>query len=155
VADIADLTAAAAAGDLAKVEAILAEAPALLNMKDGEGATALHYAAFHARQDVVRWLVSQGADINARDSRFGATPSGWAIEYLRELGGCLGMEMEDVLVAIQRGDVAWLKRLLHRTPALADCADAHGTALVEHAASSGTPEVRTLFEEARRRRTRG
>jgi ankyrin repeat protein len=105
VPDIADLTASTAAGDLATIRAILAEAPVLLNAPDGEGATALHYAAFCARQDVVRWLVSQGADINARDNRFGATPTGWAIEYLRELGGCLGMEMEDVLVAIQQGDV--------------------------------------------------
>src|SRR5262245_33232238 len=112
MADVADLTAAAAGGDLAKVRAILASEPDLLNRKDRDGATALHYAALHGQQEVVRWLVSQGADINARDARFGATPAGWAIEYLRELGGCLGMEVEDVLVAIKRGDIEWLKRFL-------------------------------------------
>ena len=35
---------------------------------------------------IVRLLVQQGADINARDTEFGATPAGWAIEYLREMG---------------------------------------------------------------------
>lgn len=155
MADIADLTAAAAAGDLPRVRAILAEAPGLLNTKNGEGATALHYAAFNARQEMVRWLVSAGADINARDDRFGATPTGWAIEYLRELGGCLGMEIDDAVVAIQRADVDWLRRFLGRTPALAECTDAHGTALPEHAASSGSADVERLVEEARRRRTKG
>jgi hypothetical protein len=155
MAEVAEFTAAAAAGDLPKVRATLAEAPRLLNMKDGDGATALHHAAIHAHQEVVRWLVSQGADVNARDERFGATPTGWAIEYLRELGGCLGMEIEDVVLAMQRSEVDWLKRFLDRTPALVECVDRQGTPLLEHAASSGVAEIRALFYEAIRRRKKG
>jgi hypothetical protein len=153
MADVSELTVAAAAGDLAKVRDILAVTPALLDAKDGEGATALHYAALNGRQEVVRYLVGQGANVNARDDRFNATPTGWAIEYLRELDGCLGMEIEDVLAAIRQGDIGWLARFLGRTPALATCADTSGKPLVQHARETGNEAIRQLFEEARRRST--
>jgi ankyrin repeat protein len=151
--DASALIAAAAAGDLARVREILADAPSLIGERDGEGATALHHAALHGRQDVVRFLIAQGADANARDGRFGATPAGWAIEYLREQGGCLAMEIEDVLLAIRQGDVWWLRRFLDRTPALARCADGEGAPLSRHAAASGNPDIRRLFEEATRCRS--
>lgn len=44
----------------------------------------------------VQELVRQGAEINATDVEFGATPTGWAIEYLRELGGVLAIELNDL-----------------------------------------------------------
>jgi hypothetical protein len=37
------------------------------------------------------FLHESAADINARDDRFDATPAGWAIEYLRGLGGLLAI----------------------------------------------------------------
>lgn len=37
-------------------------------------------AAFGGHRDVVQALVEQGAEINAGDGQFGATPAGWAIE---------------------------------------------------------------------------
>jgi hypothetical protein len=151
MADASDFVKAAAVGDLSKVREILADQPSLLNAKNGEGATALHSAALNARRDVVRYLVAQGADVNARDDRFGATPTGWSIEYLRELGGCLAIEIEDALAAIRQNDAAWLGRFLRRTPALAECADAKGKPLVTHAAESGNAEIQRLFDEVRRR----
>lgn len=153
--DASEFVAAAAAGDLAKVRELLAATPSLLNTKDGEGAIALHHAALSGRQEVVRYLVAQGADVNARDDRFDATPTGWAIEYLRELGGCLAIEIEDVLLTIRQRDVERLGRFLTRTPALARCADAQGKALLQHAAETGNADIRRLFEEATRRPTRG
>jgi len=45
---------------------------------------------------VVEFLVQYGAEINAIDAEFGATPTGWAIEYLREMGGFLGIELADL-----------------------------------------------------------
>ena len=153
MADASELAAAAAAGDLPKVREILSETPSLLNAKDGEGATALHYATLNAKQETVRYLVSQGADVNARDDRFDATPTGWAIEYLRELGGCLAIEIEDVLAALRQGDLGWLRHFLARTPALAECTDAQGKTLLQHAMETGNADIQRLFEEARRRRT--
>src|ERR1700754_780049 len=94
-------------GNLEQVKALLQSNPALVNQYDETGATPLHYAAFHAQQSIVKFLVENGAEINSRDAAFGATPTGWAIEYLRELGGHLAIELEDLSYAIQQGDVKW------------------------------------------------
>ncbi|HEY6945312.1 MAG TPA: hypothetical protein VI431_09255 [Candidatus Acidoferrum sp.] len=61
--------------------------------------------------------------MNARDGRFDATPSDWAIHYLRELGGLLAVEIEDVLHAIRTHDAAWAHRLVKRHPALINAVD--------------------------------
>jgi hypothetical protein len=74
------------AADRARLREPLASDPALVRARDEEGATALHYAAEAGHRDMVRLLLENGAAINARDDRFGATPTGWAIEYLRGLG---------------------------------------------------------------------
>ena len=82
--DFERLIEAAKRGDLADVRAILtAHGHAELvnlNQRDPSGATALHHAAFGGHRSVVHELVSHGADINATDSQFGATPAGWAID---------------------------------------------------------------------------
>src|SRR5579859_6877330 len=100
--------------------------PDLVQAKDETGATALHYAAFGGHRDAVRLLVEAGADINASDGQFGATPAGWAIEYLREMGGFLGIELSDFAWAIERGDVECVARLLTRFPRLCHAKDTHG-----------------------------
>ena len=43
-----------------------------------EGQTALHTAAWNGDLDLVRRLVSLGADLDARDGRFGGRPVDWA-----------------------------------------------------------------------------
>lgn len=62
-----------------------------------------------------------------------STPAGWAIEYLRGLGGFLAMEIEDVILAIRQGDVGWVRRFLTRMPALARCRDGSDKPLLQHA----------------------
>ena len=144
---------AVASGDLQRVRELLAMSPALANAKDREGATPLHYAAFNGNQELARFLVEQGADVNARDDRFGATPAGWAIEYLRGLGGFLGMEIDDMILAIRQGDIGWVRRLLTRLPAFAGCRDGSGKPLLQHAEESGCPDIARLFREAASRST--
>src|SRR5205814_6193433 len=102
--------------------------PELVRARDETGATALHYAAFGGHRDAVRILVEAGADINAVDGQFTATPAGWAIEYLREMGGFLGIELADFGHAIETDDVEWAARFLKRFPALRRATDTKGRA---------------------------
>jgi ankyrin repeat protein len=81
--------------DMDQIKTILDEDGKLVNAYDETGATALHYAAFDELRDIVQLLLDRGAEINSRDSQFGATPAGWAIEYLRERGGYLDTELSD------------------------------------------------------------
>ena len=116
--DFERLLEAAKRGVLEEVEALVKDDTELVHGRDGSGATALHYAAFGGHCKVVEFLVQHGAEINAIDGEFGATPTGWAIEYLREMGGFLGIELADLAFAIERGDVDWVKRFLTRFPGL-------------------------------------
>jgi ankyrin repeat protein len=81
----------------------------VVNERDASGAAALHYAAFNGHRGIAKLLVERGADVNNRDSEFGATPAGWTIEHLRELGGHLAIELEDLAYAIQTHDRKWVR----------------------------------------------
>jgi hypothetical protein len=144
----AGLFSAVASRDAEQVRELLASSPGAAKAKDEQGATALHYAALNGDRETAGLLLRHGAEVNARDDRFGATPAGWAIEYLRETGGLLAVEIEDVLFAIRHGDVRWVRRFLTRLPALARARDAQGKALSEHAAESSNDEIAGLFESA-------
>ncbi len=139
---------AAKRGDLADVRAIFtAHNPAaFINQRDPSGAIVVHYAAFGGHCLVVEELVSHGADINATDSKFGATPAGWAIEYPREMGGFLGIELNDFAHAIRQGDVEWVKRFLRRFPALRAACDTQGKPFKLMAHESGNRGIAELFE---------
>ena len=145
MSELARLIEAAKQGDLEGVKAVLRDNPELINQKDASGAAALHYATFGGYRPVVQELVRRGADVNIRDGKFGATPTGWALEYLRELGGFLGIEMEDLAHAIRRGEVEWVTRFLRRFPALSGASDASGRSLKLLARESGHQEIADLF----------
>jgi ankyrin repeat protein len=131
--------------DVDQVATILDEDGHLVNAYDEMGATALHCAAFDGFREVVQLLLDRGAEINRRDSQFGATPAGWAIEYLRERGGYLGIELSDFAYAIELGDVRWVARFLRRFPALRQATDINGKSFRELAEESGNREVMALF----------
>lgn len=65
-------------------------------------------------------LLDNGAEINKADGQFGATPTGWAIEYLRERGGFLAIELNDLANAVEHGDAKWVVRFLKRFPPFAN-----------------------------------
>ncbi|HEY2471778.1 MAG TPA: ankyrin repeat domain-containing protein [Terracidiphilus sp.] len=144
--DFENLITAAREGSVEDARTVLQHRPELINNLDAAGATALHYAAFGGHCELVRLLIENGAYINARDAKFGATPAGWAIEYLREMGGLLGIEISDLAHAIQQGDVAWTARFLKRFPKLGEALDTGGTPLRVLAEQSGNPEIIRLFE---------
>jgi hypothetical protein len=54
--------------------------PADPNLRDDEGATPLHHAAWAGNIELIARLLAAGADPTITDLRFGATPLGWA-EY--------------------------------------------------------------------------
>lgn len=145
MANLTSFMAAVTDGDAAAVEAMLAADPALARRRDADGATPLHHAAFAARYDVVDALLAAGADLNARDATHGATPGGWALHRLRERGALLAVEIDDVAFALERGDDAWVRRLVARHPALAAAADREGRPLAAHPRVRDTPELAALF----------
>jgi ankyrin repeat protein len=140
---------ASARGDLQQARSILQSHPELIDQKDAAGATALHYAAFNGHRAMVEFLVQQGANINATDTQFNATPAGWAIEYMREMGAFLSIELADFAHAIRTDNFEWTARFLERFPALRHAHDTHGTAFGELAAHSENPRIVRLFESGR------
>jgi ankyrin repeat protein len=146
MSDFERLIEAAKSGNVTDVRAIAEQHAQLIKQRDKLGATALHHAAFGGHRDVVRVLVERGAEINAADSEFGATPAGWAIEYLREMGGFLAIELDDFGFAIQRGDIEWVARWLKRFPALQRASDTRGRLFRVLAMQCGNPKIAKLFE---------
>jgi ankyrin repeat protein len=75
------------------------------------GETALHAAAEAGQADTVRYLLSLGADVNARDERFSATPLAFATVGSGELAGQDGDWPATVRLLLDAGaspEGAWL-----------------------------------------------
>jgi ankyrin repeat protein len=64
----AEIHDAAKAGDLAKVQALVAKDTTLVNAKDETGRTPLHWACRGVHVEVVKFLAGRGADVDARDA---------------------------------------------------------------------------------------
>jgi ankyrin repeat protein len=146
MSDLEKMIEAVKQSDLERVRAILESDDRLANQRDESGATPLHYAALNGHRQIVQLLLERGADINSTDSQFGATPAGWAIEYLREMGGYLAIELDDLAYAIQLGDAKWVARFLKRFPSLRQASDTKGTPFQRLARESGNREIAGLFE---------
>jgi len=65
-------------GNLKGVQTMLDSGMAV-DVRGEAGATALHFASFCGRTDVVGLLVARQAPVDVRDSDYSATPLGWAI----------------------------------------------------------------------------
>ncbi len=139
------LFAAIRSGDVEGVRELLKSHRETATVRDSLGATPLHYATESGNREIVHALLDAGAEINARDLQFGATPAGWAIEYLRQRGALLAMEIEEVVHAIAKRDHGLVQRYLQRLPALQYAVDRTGKPLTEHAAASGNLEIVRLF----------
>jgi hypothetical protein len=145
VSDLENLIEAVKQGELERVRALLESDAGLARQKDESGATPLHYATLNGHRHIVQLLLERGADINSTDGQFGATPAGWAIEYLREKGGYLAIELDDLAYAIQCGDTPWAARFLKRFPSLRQARHTNGTPFQRLARESGNREIVNLF----------
>jgi ankyrin repeat protein len=141
-----DLFAAVRAGDYVQVCVILKHGRDAAMARDSDGATPLHYATEAGNRHIVDALLNAGADINARDAQFHATPTGWAIEYLRQRGGLLAIEIEDTLWAIASSNAHLVQRYVTRHPALRGAVGRDGVPLRVRAQESVSPEIRALFD---------
>jgi len=54
----------------------------ILYSPPGDGGTALHWAAFCGRDQLVEKLIEKGANVNQLDTNYQSTPCGWAIHVL-------------------------------------------------------------------------
>jgi ankyrin repeat protein len=61
------------ADDTAAAMRLLEQEPVLINGRDGQAWTPLHYAADHGRLDLMTWLIAHGADVHAAMNE-GETP---------------------------------------------------------------------------------
>ncbi|MBA4393533.1 MAG: hypothetical protein C0407_08275 [Desulfobacca sp.] len=67
-------------GDSVKVKSFLNTNPSLVNAKDHNGQTPLHWAANKGHIQIVKFLVSQGAQVTLKDN------TGWTpLEYAEEM----------------------------------------------------------------------
>lgn len=77
--------------DVAAAELVEPSFPDDPNIRDNDGATPLHHAAWNGDLDLIRRLLEAGADPDVTDHRYGTTPLGWAQHaYQTEAAAYLG-----------------------------------------------------------------
>lgn len=111
-----DVYAAAALGDIKKVQDYVDDQPDVVNQPGPGGATPLHFAK---NAQVTSYLIDQGADVNAADQR-GRTPLNWRSENGAVVNILLenGAQINDIFLACALGDVECVSRMLDADPAL-------------------------------------
>lgn len=74
--DVKLIMRAAKSGDAAAVSSLLAQNATLLDARDADESTALHFAAWKGHVEVAQVLLDAGADVNARNNNrhYGNTP---------------------------------------------------------------------------------
>jgi len=112
-----DVHAAARLGMLDTLRELLAADPTLVHARGGDGQTPLHFAG---TVDVADLLLSQGADIDARDVDHESTPAQYMVRDRPEIARHLVQRgaTTDILLAAALGDAALVRRHLDADP---DC----------------------------------
>ena len=159
---VAELCQASAAGDMERLNSILAVAPHLVGVDTAsfDEHRALHHAVINRRAEAVSALMAAGADPNqgVYPHRDASTPLVMArdrgfddiiatineeLERRREANLCPNLTVSPAVVLLARkvedGDVAGAMRDIHDAPELVDACDEHGDTVLHHAASHGHP----------------
>ncbi|XP_011402676.1 PREDICTED: tankyrase-1-like [Amphimedon queenslandica] len=74
-----ELFGAVVKGDEEMVARLLENRLVDVNTTDSNHLTALHYAAMHARPNLIRLLIQHGADVDAYDTKGGFAPIHWVV----------------------------------------------------------------------------
>ena len=92
---------AAAKGDVEAVQ-LLVDSGVDANITDENQMTALHHAAMHARDGVIKALIERGADLNATDLKGGFSPLHWVVINADPQMGSTD-HVDESIVALARG----------------------------------------------------
>jgi len=155
-----DIFEAAAAGEQARVQELLARDPGLALAASGDGGTALHLAAFFSHAEIALLLIRAGADVNAVAPGFGnvqplhSAAAGRALSIVKMLleagadpNARQQMGYTPLHSAANNGDVETARLLLERGADPAVKTDAGQTALAI-AEEKGKGEVAELLRPA-------
>lgn len=156
--DEANLHQAVRENDIERVRALLAEKPERIRQVDAVGNTALHWAVGANLPEMVRWLVEQGAPLEARNGD-GRTPAVVALygfhrwwrtqkkpdilRFLLDRGAEYTM-----LLAAALGDERRVRELIRQDPSLANAADSCFRRPLSAAVEGGHGNVVRLLLEA-------
>jgi ankyrin repeat protein len=107
---------------------LLIDVGAPIDVRDEHNTRALHHAAAEGAIAVAQLLIQGGAEIDPRESRYGATPIGWAAHSDRqEMLDVLSRHSRDVWTLAFRGYVDRLRDVLRERPDLARLTDDEGS----------------------------
>ena len=120
---------AAKAGDLATVTALLDADEALIGVRDRDGSTLLHCAAWKGHPEVARLLLERGADITlqSENTHYGGTPLHHAAHgNQRAVAELLIRHGADVNAPSGNGRTPLAETAAHNATAVAKLLRAHG-----------------------------
>ena len=122
---------AAAERDRADAVELLLDFGTPIDIQDTQGRTALHAAAAADARVAAAFLLQRGADANIRESRYKATPLGFAVHYdHRAMIDLLAPHSRDVFSLAHQGKVVRLRDVLAADPQRARDAGPHGSTLL-------------------------
>jgi len=142
--------------DLKRLRKLLAGTPALAKGQDAGGSSVLHHAAAFGTKEILDLLLTNGAEVNKRNSR-GATPLHWAVSdeartrLLLEKGAAINSQTDSgrtpLYLAASQSDHDSVLRLLLDKGADPNLATLNGrTPLMTAAANGELAMVRLLLE---------
>ena len=112
---VVDVHAAARLGLIDKLRQLIAANPSLVHARGGDGQMPLHFAS---TVEIAKFLLDQGADIDARDVDHESTAAQWMIRERTEVARYLVQRgcQADLLLAAALGDADLVHKLLDADP---------------------------------------